>query len=92
MIHFNRRKVIKLNKMDAAIVLTEDGTVEASLPEIQSETVPENVLIGAAVVFALTNPELCKIMRDHFLHHYPQSIIHKAINDDKAMNDDKKDT
>ncbi len=67
MIQFNSRKVIKLNKMDAAIVLTEDGRVEASLPEIETDTVPEHVLVGAAMVAALTNPALCKMMRDHFL-------------------------
>ncbi len=82
MINFSRRKVIKLNKLDAAIVLTEKGTVEASLPEIETDTVPENVLVGAAVVFALSNPELCKIMRDHFLKSCPQSVIGKANNDD----------
>ena len=82
MINFNRRKVIKLNKMDAAIVLTEDGTVEASLPEIDTEIVPENVLVGAAVVFALSNPELCKMMRDHFLRRPAEIVKEIPTNDD----------
>lgn len=82
MINFNQRKVIKLNKLDAAIVLTQDGMVEASLPDIDSDTMPENVLVGAAMVFALTNPELCKMMRDHFLKMCPQQMTAKAINDD----------
>ncbi len=83
MINFNRRKVIKLNKLDAAIVITESGNIEASLPEIDTEIVPENVLIGAAVVFALGNPELCKLIRDHFLQNCPISADKKdATNDD----------
>ena len=82
MITFNRRKVIKLNPLDAAIVLTSEGTIEASLPEIKAENVPENVLIAAAVVFALSNPDLCKLMRDHFIKLCPQYFSNSATNDD----------
>ena len=51
---------------DAAIVLKQDGTFEASLPNIQGDYVPENVMLGAALVCALRNEDLCTLIRENF--------------------------
>lgn len=66
MIKNHRHSVLNLAEMDAAIIIKEDGTLEASLPEITTETVPENVFTGAALVYALSNPEICQIIYKNF--------------------------
>jgi hypothetical protein len=58
--------VLYLTEMDAAIILKEDGTLEASLPDIKGENVPENVLTGAALVYALSNPKMCQLIYNEF--------------------------
>ncbi|GAO98548.1 hypothetical protein Cva_01211 [Caedimonas varicaedens] len=66
MIKNNRQSVLNLAEMDAAIIIKEDGTLEASLPEITTDTVPENVFTGAALVYALSNPEICQMIYRNF--------------------------
>ena len=66
MIKHKRHFVLHLTENDAAIILKEDGTLEASLPEITTDTVPENVFTGAALVHALGNPDICKIIYKSF--------------------------
>lgn len=51
---------------DAAIVLKQDGTFEASLPQIHGEFIPENVMLGAALAYALRNENLCALIRENF--------------------------
>lgn len=57
---------LTLTKWDAAIVLKKDGSFEASLPQVQGEYIPENVILGAALAFALRNESLCALIRENF--------------------------
>lgn len=66
MVKITRSNVLHLSENDAAIVLKEDGTLEASMPEINSENVPENVLTGAAILYALNNPDICQLIFKNF--------------------------
>ncbi|AIL12883.1 hypothetical protein IM40_04135 [Candidatus Paracaedimonas acanthamoebae] len=66
MVRVTRSTVLQLAENDAAIVLKEDGTLEASMPEINSENVPENVLTGAAILYALNNPDICQLIFKNF--------------------------
>ena len=49
------RTTIELDDLDAAIILKVDGTLKASLPEVKTETVPENIITAAALVYALND-------------------------------------
>jgi len=57
---------LTLAPWDAAIVLKHDGSFETSLPQIHGDYVPENVLLGAALAFALRNEDLCSLIRENF--------------------------
>ncbi|MBP9691998.1 MAG: hypothetical protein KBD90_01540 [Alphaproteobacteria bacterium] len=57
---------LTLAQWDAAIVLKEDGSFETSLPHIQGGHIPENVMLGAALAFALSNEDLCSLIRENF--------------------------
>ncbi len=66
MINYNRTTDLKLDQMDVAIIIREDGTLEASLPEIEADRVPENVFTSAALVFALNDPKMCELIYQNF--------------------------
>ena len=55
-----------LAPQDAAIVLKQDGSFEASLPQIHGEHIPDNIMLGAALAFALQNENLCALIRENF--------------------------
>lgn len=57
---------LTLARWDAAIILKQDGTFEASLPQIHGDFVPENVILGAALAYALRNEDLCTLIRENF--------------------------
>ena len=57
---------LTLSPWDAAIVLKEDGSFETSLPHIEDGHIPENVLLGVAIAFALRNEALCILIRENF--------------------------
>ncbi len=57
---------LKLTRWDAAIVLKQDGSFETSLPQIQGDYIPENVILGAALAYALRNEDLCDLIRENF--------------------------
>lgn len=57
---------VTLAPWDAAIILRQDGTFETSLPHIQGEYIPENVMLGAALAYALRNNELCTLIQENF--------------------------
>ncbi len=57
---------IALDPLDAAIILKQDGSLETSFPDISDTHLPENVLIGAALAFALQNRKLCEAIRENF--------------------------
>ena len=57
---------LTLAPWDAAIVLKQDGTFETSLPHVSGDYIPENVLLGAALAYALRNDDLCTLIRENF--------------------------
>jgi len=57
---------LTLAPWDAAIVLRQDGTFEASLPHVQGEYIPDNVMLGAALAYALRNDKLCTLIKENF--------------------------
>lgn len=57
---------LKLAPWDAAIVLKQDGSFETSLPQIHGDYIPENVILGAALAYALRNENLCTLIRENF--------------------------
>ena len=57
---------LSLSPWDAAIILKEDGSFETSLPQIHGDYIPENVMLGAALAYALRNENLCTLIREHF--------------------------
>jgi hypothetical protein len=57
---------LSLSPWDAAIILKEDGSFEASLPQINGDFIPENVKLGAALAYALRNENLCTLIRENF--------------------------
>jgi hypothetical protein len=73
-------KTLTLGPLDAAIILREDGTMEASMPEISTDSVPNNVVTGAALMFALKNPKLCELIHNNFVNECAQLDLHN-VND-----------
>lgn len=61
-------KALHLGPLDAAIVLREDGTMEACVPEMNTPDVSDNILIGAAVMMALQNERMCTLIYENFLN------------------------
>ncbi len=57
---------LTLSPWDAAIVLKQDGSFETSLPQIHGDYIPDNVMLGAALAFALRNEGLCLLIRENF--------------------------
>lgn len=57
---------LTLAPWDAAIVLKQDGTFEASLPQVKGDYIPDNVMLGAALAYALRNDDLCTLIRENF--------------------------
>jgi hypothetical protein len=57
---------LTLTQWDAAIVLKQDGSFETSLPQIQGEYIPDNVILGAALAYALRNEDICSLIRENF--------------------------
>lgn len=57
---------ISLEANDAAIILRSDGSFETSLPQIDSDHIPENAMMGAALAYALQNPDICEVILRNF--------------------------
>lgn len=57
---------LTLAPWDAAIVLKQDGSFETSLPQVHGDYIPENVMLGAALAYALRNEDLCTLIRENF--------------------------
>lgn len=57
---------LNLSPWDAVIILKKDGTFETSLPKVSSDYIPDNVVLGAALAFALRNQDLCNLIRENF--------------------------
>lgn len=81
MINIKTRSKIKLEAMDAAVILRSDGSIEASLPEIEEGPIPDNVLVASAVMFFLSRPDLCDAIFKEFVqecqkNEAPANVIH----------------
>lgn len=74
-------KSLHLGPYDAAIILREDGTLEASIPDLDVTDVPDNIITGAAVMLALQNERMCGLIYDNFLNEC-------ALDDVMPINDD----
>jgi hypothetical protein len=48
--------------------LREDGTLEASIPDLDETDVPDNIITGAAVMLALQNERMCGLIYENFLN------------------------
>lgn len=57
---------LTLAPWDAAIILKRDGSFEASLPQVHEDYIPDNVILGAAIAYALRNEDLCSLIRENF--------------------------
>ena len=73
-------KALHLGPLDAAIVLREDGTLEASMPDVNIPDVPDNILIGTAIIMALQSERMCSLIYEHFLNEC-------ALEDSNPIND-----
>ena len=60
------RQMLALDETDAAIILKQDGTCEVSLPTLKNQLLPENVIMGAALAYALQNQKLCDLIQENF--------------------------
>ena len=65
----DKRQVLELEETDAAIILKEDGTCEVSLPTSKDQRLPEHVIMGAALAYALQNVQLCHLIHENFKNH-----------------------
>ncbi len=63
------RQILELEETDAAIILKKDGTCEVSLPTTKEQILPEHVIMGAALAYALQNPKLCDLIHENFKQH-----------------------
>ncbi len=53
----------KLGPNDAAIILREDGTLEACMPDLSQDELPDNVMLGTALIVGLQDPEVLEILQ-----------------------------
>lgn len=53
----------ELGPLDAAIILRNDGTLEACMPDLSQPDLPENVILGTALIVALQDPEVLEILQ-----------------------------
>lgn len=61
-----RRKKISVGPNDVVIVLHDDGTFEAALPDQVGDPLPDHLITSAALVYALRNPEMIAILHKNF--------------------------
>lgn len=66
MITKNNKRRIEVNPDDCVIILRDDGTVEAMMPPVKSEQVPDHLMTSAAILYALRNPEMVSILHKNF--------------------------
>ncbi len=60
------RDSLQLDHADAAIVFKTDGTCVVSFPQTDAGVMPDNILTGAAVIYALRNEKLLSLIRENF--------------------------
>lgn len=57
---------VKVGPNDVVIVIREDGTFEASLPQGVPDPLPDHLITSAALVYALRNPEMISLLHKNF--------------------------
>lgn len=77
---YDDKQDISLGPLDAAIVLRENGTIEATIPEVETDYIPENIVTGAAVMYSLQNERMCDLIHEHFM-------LECAMHDPSPLND-----
>ncbi|MCP4924167.1 MAG: hypothetical protein GY915_09120 [bacterium] len=60
------QNTVQVEQEDALIVLRPDGSFEASLPDVTTDQVPEHIMMGAAVLYALNTPGMVAWLQDSF--------------------------
>ncbi len=76
-----KQTILELGPMDAAIILRADGTLEAALPELDMESLPENIVTSAALMFALQSPKMYDLIHENFIQECATMDLDSA-NDD----------
>ena len=71
----------ELGPLDAAIILREDGTLEACMPDLTQDELPDNVMLGTALIVALQDPEVLEMLQKKLA----PALLHFFI---KSSNDD----
>ncbi len=67
---------------DTVIVLRENGTYEASFPEVDySEPALPHIITGAALMYALEDQHLNELIHEKFALHCEEFAYMDAIND-----------
>lgn len=61
-----QRKKINIGPNDVVIILRDDGTFEAALPDAVTDPLPDHLITSAALVYALRNPEMIAILHKNF--------------------------
>lgn len=51
---------------DVVIIIRDDGTFEAVMPEAVQDPLPDHLITSAALIYALRNPEMISILHKNF--------------------------
>ena len=68
---------LALEPEDAAIILRADGSFETSFPEHHKTDVPDHILTGAAIAYALRDENLLHRIMDHFFQECRTKVAEK---------------
>ncbi len=74
----------ELGPCDSAIILREDGTLEACMPELGQSDLPENVILTAALIMALQDQEILELLHRKFA----ESCLENDMEMVTGVNDD----
>lgn len=55
-----------MGAQDCVIILRDDGTVEAMMPPATEAHVPDHLMMSAAILYALRNPEMVNMLHKNF--------------------------
>ena len=68
---------LALEPEDAALILRADGSFETSFPEDHSTEVPDHILTGAAMAYALRDENLLEQIMDNFFSQCQMKVADK---------------
>lgn len=73
---------LRIGPNDTVIILREDGSCEASFPEMEDgATVPSHIITGAAIMYALEDEELSELIHENFAIQCEEMAYTDAVND-----------